>query len=262
MERTMPIYHQPVRLLMHEMVTSLPVRPGETFSRSAAVEWFAKHYPAIKPGTVGAHLIQLTTNARSRVHHNPKPGEDDLFYQVDNSHFRLYDPSADPAPIRVAPPAPVTDNRGTSEEVEEGSEFAQEHDLRDYLALNPGCIEPGLRLYEDTDGITGVEFPVGGRFIDILAVDPSGGYVVIELKRSRAYDRTVGQLLRYIGWIRRYHAEPGQRVRGMIVARQITEDLLLACAGLPDVDLLEYSLSVRVRRVTGAPGNAADAAAG
>jgi endonuclease len=42
----------------------------------------------------------------------------------------------------------------------------------------------GLRLYEE-EGITGVEFPVGRRFIDILAVDKDGRYVVVELKVSR-----------------------------------------------------------------------------
>ena len=39
----------------------------------------------------------------------------------------------------------------------------------------------GLRL-SDEEGITGVEFPVGGRFIDILALDRHDRYVVIELK--------------------------------------------------------------------------------
>ena len=37
----------------------------------------------------------------------------------------------------------------------------------------------GLRL-SDEEGITGVEFPVGGRFINILALDRHGRYVVIE----------------------------------------------------------------------------------
>ncbi len=88
------------------------------------------------------------------------------------------------------------------------SEFAYEHDLRDYLARNLHLIEPGLTLYED-EGVTGIEFPAGGRFVDILAVDSAGGYVVIELKVSRGYDRTVGRPLRYAGWIEMHHADPG-----------------------------------------------------
>ena len=110
-------------------------------------------------------------------------------------------------------------------------------------------IEPGLRLYED-EGIRGIEFPVGGRFIDILAVDESNAYVVVELKVSRGYDRVVGQLLRYIAWIEQHHAEPAQCVRGVIVAKEISEDLKLACSRVQGVRLFEYKLSVTLKPIT------------
>jgi endonuclease len=123
-----------------------------------------------------------------------------------------------------------------------------ESDLRDFLAKNLSVIEPGLRLYQD-EGITGVEFPVGGRSIDILAVDARDGLVVIELKVSKGYDRVIGQLLRYMGWIEKHHAEPGQPVRGIIAAREISEDLKLACSLLSNVSLYEYKLSVVLQKV-------------
>ncbi|MFM5241310.1 endonuclease NucS domain-containing protein [Aeromonas rivipollensis] len=91
---------------------------------------------------------------------------------------------------------------------------------------------------------------MGGRFIDLLAVDGSGNYVVIELKVSKGYDRVVGQLLRYISWIKKNHAEPGQTVRGIIIAKQISEDLKLACSEVPSVSLYEYALSVAVTKVS------------
>ena len=128
------------------------------------------------------------------------------------------------------------------------SEFAYEHDLRDYLAKNLTLIEPGLTLYQE-QGVTGIEFPAGGRFIDILAVDAQGDFVVVELKVTKGYDRVVGQLLRYVGWIEKNQAEVGQSVRGVIVANVITEDLKLACAKLPFVKLFEYSLSVSLHAV-------------
>ena len=93
------------------------------------------------------------------------------------------------------------------------------------------------------------EFPVGGRFIDILAIDKDQKLVVIELKVSRGYERTVGQLLRYMAWVEKYQADPGQRVRGIIAARQISEDLQLACAYLANVSLFEYQLSVSLRPI-------------
>jgi RecB family endonuclease NucS len=112
-----------------------------------------------------------------------------------------------------------------------------------------------LKLYQD-EGITGVEFPVGGRFIDILAVDAKGTLVVVELKVSRGYDRVVGQLMRYMAWIRDNQAEPGQQVRGIIVAREISKDLLLACSLLSGVALFEYELSLELKRVS--PGSLND----
>ena len=59
----------------------------------------------------------------------------------------------------------------------------------------------------------------------------------------------VGQLLRYMAWIEKNHAEPDQRVRGIIVAREISEDLRLACSYLPTVGLFEYELSVLLKKV-------------
>lgn len=71
---------------------------------------------------------------------------------------------------------------------------------------------------------------------------------MIELKVSKGYDRVVGQLLRYMSWIKKHHAESGQKVRGIIVAKEISEDLSLACSELPAVELYEYALSVSVKR--------------
>ena len=59
----------------------------------------------------------------------------------------------------------------------------------------------------------------------------------------------VGQLLRYMGWVKSNLSDSNQGVRGIIVARQITEDLKLACQSLPNVVLYEYELSVSVRMV-------------
>lgn len=217
--------------------------PGQAFTREQAIQWFADHYPNVKQGTVAAHLIRLSTNATSRLQYSARSdGADDKFFKIDSTHFRLYEPGRDPTPI--------SEGALTSEEpqkltAEATSEFAYEHDLRDYLSRNLHLIDPALRLYTD-EGIRGVEFPAGGRFIDILATD-NAGYVVIELKVSKGYDRVVGQLLRYVSWVKKHHADPGQRVRGVIVAKHISDDLLLACSEVPSVSLFEYELSVSVK---------------
>jgi hypothetical protein len=251
----MALYSKPVRLLMKDMASELAQVRGGTFTKNDAISWFAQKYPKIKTGTITAHLIRLSTNARSRTHYHAKPGEDDVLYQIDGSHFRLYQPGQDPPPIYENLGPSETSKIPEGEDEEESlapsstdGEFAYETDLRNYLAKNLHTLESGLRVYEE-EGINGIEFPVGGRFIDILAVDREGGLVVIELKVSRGYDRVVGQLMRYVAWVKKNLAEGDQNVRGFIVARQISEDLLLACSMVPGVELFEYELSLSLRRV-------------
>lgn len=246
----MSIYDKPVRVLLREMISSLASQKGIIFSRESAVSWFSQHYPKIKESTIQAHLIRFSTNAPSRLHFSFKPDED-LLFQVDKNHFRLYDSLSDPTPIYskadIVPPSIVDQ---VPEDASGSSEFAYESDLRDFLAKNLSIIEPGLRLYQDQeDGITGVEFPAGGKFIDIFAVDSTNNLVVIELKVSKGYDRVIGQLLRYMAWIKKNQAEPGQDVRGIIAAREISEDLKMACSLIVNVSLYEYTLSISLTKI-------------
>ena len=180
----MALYDRPVRVLMKNMVPALGLTPGKVFTREDAIEWFRATYPLVKQGTVAAHLIRLSTNNRNRLHYSARAdGSDDLFFQLDSSHFRLYESASDPNPIRewAEPDGPQQSEADTDSG---SSEFVYEHDLRDYLSKNLHLIERGLRLYSEED-VSGIEFPAGGRFIDILALDTSGNYVVIEIKVSR-----------------------------------------------------------------------------
>ena len=124
----MAIYTKSVRALMREdMRAALAASPDSIFSRQQAINWFAKNYPKIKTGTVTAHLTCLTTNAHSRIHHLAKPGEDDLFFQIDRSHYRLYRAGVDPSPVyprresarKPAVPDPVAVRASTRVTVDE-----------------------------------------------------------------------------------------------------------------------------------------------
>ena len=251
----MPIYEKPVHLLFKDFVTKQNITKGQIITRDQVISWFRANYPKIKTGTIHAHFLKMSVNAPSRIHYNLSiNGDDDLFYQIDGGHFRLYEKEKDPPPIYVKSlteksGSDETENSGENdEELSPQTGFAYESDLRDFLSKNLTIIEPGLRLYQD-EGISGVEFPVGGRFIDILAMDKHNNYVVIELKVSKGYDRTIGQLLRYMAWIETNQAEPAQKIRGIIVAREISEDLKLAASKISDAELFEYDLSVSLRKV-------------
>jgi hypothetical protein len=257
----MPIYDRPTKTLMKDFAAA-NLSKGQRFRRDDAINWFRAHYPKIQPGTVSMHVEAMAVNSRLRKHHpSVRPGSGhDLFIKVAPGQYRLYEPDKDPPPSYKSDLTegqttddPETDSEGGEHESDdegttEGSkEFAFERDLRNYLSKNLGRIESGLRLYEEEE-ITGIEFPVGGRFIDLLAIDKAGDYVVIELKVSRGYDRTIGQLLRYMAWIRKNLAAE-KKVRGFIVASEITEDLKLASSQIPDVKLVEYEISFLIKPV-------------
>lgn len=148
-----------------------------------------------------------------------------------------------------------SDQEGTLPEDEEEdeiareeSEFAYEKDLQKYLIKNLSVIEKGLTLYQ-ADGVSGEEFYVPGtsRRIDILAVDKQNCFVVIELKVSRGYEKVVGQTLFYQSSIKTIFKQ--DKVRVIIVAREITSELKTATQFLPEFELFEYQLSLTLNKI-------------
>ena len=253
----MSIYEKPTKTLMREFAAA-QLKKGQIFDKKLAVDWFAKHYPKIRSTTIQMHVEGMAVNATLRRHHpNVKEGSGhDLFFKVAPGKFRLWDAATDPPPAygdqllnpeSGQTPEDDATERDEHEEEVTSSEFAFERDLRNYLAKNLQSLETGLRLYTE-EGFTGLEFPVGGRFIDILAVDAQDGFVVIELKVSRGYDRVLGQLMRYMAWVQKHLAD-GACVRGAIVASEITEDLKLAASLLPGVKLIEYEIAFSLKHV-------------
>ena len=87
--------------------------------------------------------------------------------------------------------------------------------------------------------------------LDILAKDrTSGDYVVIELKRDQGDDEVVGQVSRYMGWIKKHRADhEGVAVRGIIVAHEATARLRSAVLPHPNISLYTYQFSVALAPV-------------
>jgi endonuclease len=132
---------------------------------------------------------------------------------------------------------------------DESPYFSLEYQLRDFLADNLGVIKINgrkLTLYEDKNG-DGVEYdtPVGP--IDILAVDDKGAFFVFELKRASSPDRAVGQVARYMGWVKQTIGN-GKDVYGVIVAKAISEKLKFARTVVPNVYLFEYEVSFTLKQ--------------
>lgn len=137
----------------------------------------------------------------------------------------------------------------TTRDIESQSEFALETHLEEFIYLNWVNINWGsrLELYR-TDEQNGRQFPAGTWSIDFLALDTdTNDLVVIELKRGKTSDSTVGQLLRYISWIKENVAESNQNVRGIIIAKEVDEALKYAIKNLDHIEVKEYSVDFQLR---------------
>lgn len=132
---------------------------------------------------------------------------------------------------------------------EEQLEFALESHLRDFIARNLSTLpiaNKRLKLFVGPSNRNGVEYPTDVGPIDILAEDEGGNLTVFELKLSRGPDKAMGQLLRYMGWVKKILA--GQHeVYGIIVARDMDQKLQFAALPVPNVSLLEYEIDFRLR---------------
>jgi EVE domain-containing protein/endonuclease NucS-like protein len=133
----------------------------------------------------------------------------------------------------------------TPEELVAQGLFALETHLEDFIEHNWSKISWGaaLELYNDGEQ-TGRQYPAGTWSIDFLAVDKtSNDFVVIELKRGRTSDTAVGQVLRYMYWVKKNLAGADRKVRGIIVASEVDDALRYATADLPNIAIKTYSVT-------------------
>jgi hypothetical protein len=145
-------------------------------------------------------------------------------------------------------PSPV-ESDDDDENNTDNSSFAYEADLRDYLAKNLKIIEDGLNLYKDENGKNGVEYSVDehNKRIDILAIDKNKIPVIIELKVNRGYEKVIGQCQYYKNKIKNIFK--ANKIRVIIIARQITEYLKMATMDMEDYELFEYKLNIELGKV-------------
>lgn len=249
-----PYVWQMLRAGIHEL--------GPTTTNVQLRDWVLRKWPGTNPNTVGAQIAICTVNHRSRIHYpeNQRPRiantKMDFLFRPGRGQLELYDPARHGTWEIVELPdgertvRQVADAGGTGGGDEqpggdgERAGFAAEDHLRDFLAQHLEQLEPGLEVYAGPEDEDGVEYDTGevGR-IDILAVAKQGDLVVIELKVGRGQDAVVGQVLRYIGWVRK-HLAGSRKVRGIVVAHEISDSLRYAIGMVPDVALRTYALAI------------------
>ena len=77
--------------------------------------------------------------------------------------------------------------------------------------------------------------------IDLLAQHKTEPiWLVIELKKDQSSDETIGQLFRYMGWVKQELAKDDEEVRGLIVSKSADEQLLYALLCISSISLQYY----------------------
>ncbi|WP_269630206.1 endonuclease NucS domain-containing protein [Pelomonas sp. BJYL3] len=135
--------------------------------------------------------------------------------------------------------------------VEDPVAFAMEKHLEDFLVQNWAQTELAqqFKIYEEDGELVGQQYHTDAGPIDILAVSRDGKrLLVVELKRGRASDVVVGQILRYMGYVKEQIAEPHQAVEGAIIALDDDQKLRWALAAVPAISFYRYQLSFKLQR--------------
>jgi restriction system protein len=83
--------------------------------------------------------------------------------------------------------------------------------------------------------------------LDLLAISKDAKrLLVVELKRGRASDVVVGQLLRYMGYVQEELAKEDQTVHGAIIALEDDQRLRRALVVAPNVVFYRYQVSFKL----------------
>jgi len=138
----------------------------------------------------------------------------------------------------------------SDETVEDPATFALEKHLEDFLVQNwkRAGLATKYDIYQEEGELIGQQYPTDTGTIDILAISKDKKeLLVIELKKGRASDVVVGQVQRYMGYVKDELAEKNQNVKGLIIAFEEDVRLKRALSVAPNIDLMFYEVNFKLK---------------
>ena len=127
--------------------------------------------------------------------------------------------------------------------------FYMEKQLEDFIIHNWDSTELGDKydlIVEEGDMVS-QQYKTDIGFIDILAKDKiDGSYVVIELKKNQTSDDTVGQIARYMGWIKQKKND--EKVKGIIIAGEYDKKLEYALQIVTGIEVFLYKVDFKLNK--------------
>ena len=137
------------------------------------------------------------------------------------------------------------------EVLEDPTAFALEKHLEHFLVENWSKTELGATydIYIEDGQLVGQQYPSDTGPIDILAISKDKKtLLVVELKRGRASDRVVGQIQRYMGYVKDELAEADQQVKGVIIALEDDLRIRRALSVAQNIEFYRYQLSFKLNK--------------
>ena len=142
--------------------------------------------------------------------------------------------------------SPIVSNDNT---IESASEFALERHLEDFLVKNwkKTTLGKKFNIYEIDGEIVGQQFPSDTGPIDILALSKDKKtFLVVELKKGRVSDNVVGQIQRYMGYVKQDLAEKNQEVKGVIIGFEDDVKIQRALSVTSNIDFYKYKVDFKL----------------
>ena len=139
----------------------------------------------------------------------------------------------------------------TDATIENPSVFALEKHLEDFLIQNWHHTDLGkdFDIFEEEGEIVGQQYPSDTGPIDILAISKDKKeLLVVELKKGRASDAVVGQIQRYMGYVKEELAEANQSVRGVIIAFEDDIKIHRALSVANNIEFYTYKVNFKLEK--------------
>jgi restriction system protein len=127
--------------------------------------------------------------------------------------------------------------------------FAMEKHLEDFLVANWNQTELGREydIYEEEGEKVGQQYPTDSGPLDLLAISKDRKrLLVVELKKGRASDIVVGQILRYMGYVKDELAETSQEVHGVIIALEDDLRMRRALSVVSNIRFFRYQIGFKL----------------
>jgi restriction system protein len=133
--------------------------------------------------------------------------------------------------------------------IEDPTAFVMEKHLEEFLIGNWTQTELGKNydIFTEDGEIIGRQYDTGVGTIDILAISKDKKtLLVVELKKGRASDVVVGQIQRYMGFIKEELLEPHQEIKGIIIALDDDKKIRYALNVTNNIEFYRYKIDFKL----------------